>query len=59
MEPRLIVAYSLMLLIAIFVATVIGYLYYHARARSYARHLRREAREYARRAAERKQAPPG
>jgi sensor histidine kinase regulating citrate/malate metabolism len=57
-EPRLIAAYLLMLLIAIFAATVIGYLYYHAHTRSYARHLRREAREDARRVAERKQASP-
>jgi hypothetical protein len=56
MEPRLITAYLLMLLIAIFVAAVIGYLYYHTHARSYARHRRREA--LARRAAEREHVPP-
>lgn len=55
MEPRLITAYLLMFLFVAFVAAVIGYLRYHTHARSYARHLKREAR----RAAERERAPPG
>lgn len=59
MEPRLIAAYALILLLAIFAAAVIGYLYHHSHARSYARHLRREALGRARRAAESKHIPPG
>lgn len=58
MEPRLIAAYLLMLLLAIFVAAVIGYLYHHSHTRSYARHVRREALVRARQAADREHVSP-
>jgi hypothetical protein len=44
MEPRLVIAYALMLLLAGLLAALICYRIYHGRARSYARRLRREAR---------------
>ncbi|MBB4101300.1 MULTISPECIES: hypothetical protein [Sphingomonas] len=47
MEPRLIAAYSLMLVITLLVAGFIAYRIYHGRARSYHRRLRKEARIHA------------
>jgi hypothetical protein len=44
MEPRLIAAYSLMLIMALLVAGFIAYRIYHGHARSYHRRLRKEAR---------------
>ncbi len=52
MEPRLIVAYSLMLLMALVVAAFVGYRAYHSHERSYARRLRREGKHHARTASE-------
>lgn len=47
MEPRLIVAYSLMLIMALLVAGFIAYRIYHGHIRSYHRRLRKEARGHA------------
>lgn len=49
MEPRLIVAYSLMLLLALLVAGLIVFRVYHSHHRVYRRRLRREERLYAER----------
>ena len=46
MEPRQMIAYALMLLIAVSFAAFVGYRLYHADHRSYRRRLRREARAY-------------
>jgi hypothetical protein len=43
MEPRLIVAYSLILGMALLAAGFVGYRIYHGHARSYRRRLRKEA----------------
>lgn len=48
MEPRLMVAYTLMLLMALLLAAFVGYRIYHTHERQYARRLRREARAHAR-----------
>jgi type II secretory pathway component PulJ len=48
MEPRLMVAYTLMLLMALLLAAFVGYQIYQTRERQYARRLRREARAFAR-----------
>lgn len=53
MEPRLIVAYSLMLFLALFFAAFVAYRIYHSDERSYMRRLRREARFDAQQAQER------
>lgn len=47
MEPRLILAYSLMLLIALLAAGLVSYRVYHSRDRSYRRRLRKEGRIHA------------
>ena len=47
MEPRLMVAYTLMLLMTLLVAAIVGYRIYHTHERRYARRIRREARAYA------------
>ncbi len=57
MEPRLIVAYSLMLLMALLIAAIVGYRIYHAHERSYRRRLRKEHRFYAELEAKAKGAP--
>ncbi len=44
MEPRLIAAYGLMLIMALLVAGFIAHRIYHGHARSYHRRLRKEAR---------------
>lgn len=44
MESRLIVAYSLMLIMTLLVAGFISYRIYHGHIRSYHRRLRKEAR---------------
>lgn len=44
MELRLVVAYSLMLVMTLLVAGFIAYRIYHGHARSYRRRLRKEAR---------------
>jgi len=46
METRLMIAYGLMLLMALMVAGLIGYRFYHSRDRSYRRRLRKEQRDY-------------
>jgi hypothetical protein len=46
METRLIIAYGLMLLMALMAAGLIGYRFYHSRDRSYRRRLRKEQRDY-------------
>ncbi len=57
MEPRLIVAYSLMLLMALAAAALIGYRVYNAGPRSRERRRRRDDAGFARRAAERANKP--
>lgn len=57
MEPRLIVAYTLMLLMGLLLAVFVGHRIYHTHERQYARRLRREARAYAR-ARQAEQDPP-
>lgn len=52
MEPRLIVAYTLMVLMALLLAAFVVYRIYHTHERQYARRIRRETR-----AAARKQLP--
>lgn len=47
MEPRLIVAYGLMLIMALLVAGFIAYRIYHGHVRSYHRRLRKEPRIHA------------
>lgn len=42
MEPRVIIAYGLLLAMAVLAAVLIGYRVYHQRDRSYRRRLRRE-----------------
>lgn len=46
MEPRLMIAYALMLLVAVSIAALVAYHLYHSHHRSYERRLRREARAY-------------
>lgn len=46
MEPRLIIAYSLMLILTLLVACFVAYRIYHSRERSYRRRLRQEKRAY-------------
>lgn len=55
MEPRLIVAYVLMLLMVLFAGALVGYRMYHSHRRSYSRRMRREACEEQRRKLERGQ----
>ncbi|MCP3733061.1 hypothetical protein M9978_21885 [Sphingomonas sp. MG17] len=47
MESRLIIAYTLMLLITLVFAGLVGYLVYHSRDRSDARRRIRENRDHA------------
>jgi len=47
-ELRLIIGYSLMLLLALLTAIFVGYRIYHSRERSYVRRKRRERKLYAR-----------
>lgn len=53
METRLIIAYSLMLVIALLVASLVAYKIYSSHDRTYRRRLRKEARDY-----EARRAPP-
>jgi hypothetical protein len=46
METRLIVAYSLMLIMTLLVAALVAYRIYHSRDRTYRRRLRKEKRTY-------------
>lgn len=48
MEPGLVVAQIVMLLMAPLLAAFVGYCIYHGRERQYARRIRREAPAYAR-----------
>jgi hypothetical protein len=57
MEPRLVIAYSLILLMVVCFAAFVGYRIYHSHARSYARRLRREGRQTARTRSEREDGP--
>jgi hypothetical protein len=54
MEPRLIAAYSLILIVTLLLAGVIAYQVYHSHERTYRRRLRME-----RRADEAREVPPG
>ncbi|UIJ46533.1 hypothetical protein LZK98_06170 [Sphingomonas cannabina] len=53
----MIVAYILMLLMAVLFAAFVGYRIYHSHARSYARRLRREARAAEQATLKRSEAP--
>lgn len=46
MEPRLIIAYGLTLLLTLFAAGFVGYRIYHAHERSYRRRQRKEKRAF-------------
>lgn len=46
MEPRLIIAYSLMLILTLLVACSVAYRIHHSHERSYRRRLRKEKRAY-------------
>lgn len=46
MESRLIIAYSLMLILALMVVCIAAYRIYYSHERSYSRRLRREQRAY-------------
>ena len=46
MEPRLIIAYSLMLILTLLVACFVAYRIYHSHERSCRRRLRQEKRAY-------------
>lgn len=46
MEPRLIIAYSLILAMTLLVASFVAYRIYHSHDRSYRRRLRKERRIY-------------
>ncbi len=54
MEPRLIIAYSMMLVWTLLLASFVAYRTYHARDRSYRRRVRKKYRIY-----EDRRAPPG
>jgi len=54
MEPRLIIAYSLILLLTLLAAGLVAYRVHHSHERTYRRRLRKERRAY-----EASQAPPG
>lgn len=54
MEPRLIIAYSMMLVLTLLLASFVAYRTYRARDRSYRRRVRKEDRIY-----EDRRAPPG
>ncbi len=53
MEPRLIIAYGLMLTFTLLLAGFVAFRVYHSRERSYRRRLRKEKRTY-----EARQVPP-
>lgn len=53
MEPRLIIAYSLMFVMTLLIAGFVAYRIHHSQDRSYRRRLRREKRIF-----EARQAPP-
>ncbi len=53
MPSRLIVAYSLILLLVVCAAASVAYVRYHSDRRSYSRRLRRENKRYERIASER------
>lgn len=54
MEPRLIIAYSLLFMMTLLAAGFVAYRIHHSHERSYRRRLRREQRAY-----ETTQVPPG
>lgn len=54
MEPRSIIAYSMMLVLTLLLASFVAYRTYHTRDRSYRRRVRKENRIY-----EDRRAPPG
>jgi hypothetical protein len=51
-EPRLVIAYSLLLLLLMFAAGLVSYWVYHSPARSRTRQRRRDQAAHARRAQE-------
>lgn len=59
MESRLVIAYALMLLLALVLAALIGWRVYYGRERTYVRRLRREARARGEAESERDQADGG